>query len=277
MSITLTGPAAHAASTPEQRTTVLFVVHDPAIDEASALVKSRSLFFTTNDSGDSGRVFALGRRGKTVGVTHWSKHPSDCEALAPGKPGYVWVGDIGDNFDRRSSISISQVPVGRGTRRVHVAKYPLVYPTGPINAETLVRDPTTGRLYIATKDRAGGTLYEVPHHLSRTTDNVLRPIAPVLALATDGSFFPGGHYLVIRNYSRAALYAWPSMNRVGSFRLPREHQGEGLAADSDQSIYLAGEGVDEPVLQLRLPTWARRTLEAGPSTAARGFPTPVGG
>jgi hypothetical protein len=253
----------------------MFVVHDQAIDEASALVKSRSLYFTTNDSGDTGRVFAIGPRGNTVGVTHWSKHPSDCEALAPGKPGHVWVGDIGDNFARRTSISISKVPVGRGNRTVHVAKYPLVYPGGPVNAETLVRDPNTGRLYIATKDLAGGTLYAVPRHLSRTHDNVLKPVAPVISLATDGSFFPGGRYLVIRNYNRAAVYAWPSMSRVGFFRLPREHQGEGLAADSDQSIYLAGEGVDEPVLRLRLPGWARRTLDVGASAAPRGLPPPV--
>lgn len=255
-----TSPAL-AASSPADRTTQLFVVRDARIDEDSALVHVGHVFVTTNDNGDTGRVFAIGRRGRTVGVTSWMKHPVDCEALAPGSdPHTVWVGDIGDNDSVRSSITIAEVPVVRGHRTVHVTKYHLTYPDGPHNAETLVRDPVTGRLYIATKDNAGGSLYAVPRHLSATGSNVVRRRASVIATATDGGFLPGGHFLVIRNYVRAAIYSWPSMQRVGFFQLPEQRQGEGMAVDSGSYVDLSSEGLSQPVLRLELPRSLRRAV-----------------
>lgn len=262
---------ADAAQTVQQRTTRLFVVHDRRIDEDSALVTWKGRFVTTNDSGDAGRLFVIGRDGRTVGVTHWMKHPVDCEALAPGdSPNTVWVGDIGDNDSVRSFIRIAEVPLGRGSRTVNVPKYRLVYPDGPHNAETLVRNPVTGRLYIATKDRSasGGMLYAVPQHLQPHQDNLLTKVAPVLPTATDGSFFPGGNYLVVRNYVRAAVYQWPGMSLVGYFRLPGQAQGEGLTAVSAGRVDLSSEAVRQPVLRLRVPGWVRRTVRTGAGAEA---------
>ncbi|MGA8248650.1 MAG: hypothetical protein WB797_17210 [Nocardioides sp.] len=244
--------------------------HDPAIVEASALVVARGLFLTTNDSGDTGRVFAVDRAGDTVGVTHWSSDPTDCEALAPAGPGHVWVGDIGDNLASRSSVTITRVPVGRGERTVTPTSYRLTYPDGPTDAETLLRNPVTGRLYVASKDVFGGTLYAVPRHLSADGTNRLRRIGRVLPVATDGSFFPDGQHLVIRDYSTAVVYEWPSLQRVGSFDLPSQQQGEGIAVAPDGSIYLSSEGIRSPVLEVPLPAalrraMARRTPSASPS------------
>ena len=57
---------------------------DPAIVESSGLVAlDDGLFATTNDSGDSGRVFTVDGDGETVGVTTWASTPDDVEALAP--------------------------------------------------------------------------------------------------------------------------------------------------------------------------------------------------
>ena len=63
----------------------MFAFQDPAIVESSGLVAlGDGLFVTTNDSGDSGRVFTVDDDGETVGrhrlVRH---HPDDVEALAP--------------------------------------------------------------------------------------------------------------------------------------------------------------------------------------------------
>jgi hypothetical protein len=257
-------PVAHAA-TAEQRTRQLFVVHDPDIDEDSALVHAGSRFVTTNDNGDKARVFLVGPNGHTVGMTYWAKRQSDCEAVAPIDSDHVWIGDIGDNFGDRSSITIAEVPVAKGTTTVHVRKYHLAYPTGPANAETLMRNPVTGRLYIATKNPAGGELYAVPRDLQTGVVNELRPLHAVLPTATDGSFFPGGNYLAIRNYKSAVVYTWPAMTPVGTFRLPVQQQGEGLAASGDGAVDLSSEGKFQPVLHLRLPARLRNTIEAGPS------------
>ncbi|MGC4110890.1 MAG: hypothetical protein QM747_10795 [Nocardioides sp.] len=253
------------ASSPAARTTTVFVVHDRAITEDSGLAQAGRFFVTTNDNGSSATVYTLNQRGRTVGTTNWARRQHDCEAIAPINAGHVWIGDIGDNDAVRSSILVSKVPVGRGDRTVRPKKYHLVYPDGPHNAETLLRDPTTGALYIVTKSPTGGTLYAVPKPLSAAHANQLVPIAPVpLAKATDGAFFASGNYLVIRDYDRALLYAWPSMTQMGTFRLPTQPQGEGLATDTGGSVFLSTEGVRQPVLHYRLPAKLRRILKTPP-------------
>jgi hypothetical protein len=217
------------------------------------------------------------REGRTVGVTHWSQDPTDVEALAPAGPGHVWVGDIGDNLARRPDVTITRIPVGRGDRTVHATSYRLAYPGGARDAETLVRDPRTGRLYIASKDVFGGTLYAVPRHLDAARVNRLSTVGRVLPLATDGSFFPDGRHLVIRGYSSATVYDWPSLHPVASFLLPAQPQGEGIVVAKDQTLYLSSEGVHSAVLQTALPTAVRRAMRAAqPSSVPSADPgTPV--
>jgi hypothetical protein len=257
----------------------VFAFEDPAIVEASALVVHDGLFLTTNDSGDTGRVFAVDRSGHTVGVTHWSADPTDTEALAPAGQGFVWVGDVGDNQGRRSSIEIARVPAGGGDRTVHPATYRLAYPDGPTDAETLLRDPTSGRLYVASKNVFGGVLYAVPQHLDASVANRLKAVGRVLPVATDGSFFPDGKHLIVRNYGSAVVYAWPSLQPVGSFALPRQRQGEGIAVAVDGKVYVSSEGAHADVLEVTLPPKIRAAVRprvsAGPvdpSGSASGAP-----
>lgn len=260
-------------ASPPGRTVLTF--DDPAIVEASALVVQDGLFLTTNDSGDTGRVFAVDRSGHTVGVTHWSDDPTDTEALAPAGSGSVWVGDIGDNDGRRSSIQIARVPVGRGERTVSPTTYRLTYPDGATDAETLLRNPADGRLYVATKNVFGGVLYAVPAHLDASRANRLRPVGRVLPVATDGSFFPDGRHLVVRNYSTAVVYAWPSLQPVGSVELPAQRQGEGIAVAADGSVYVSSEGAHAPVLEVTLPRSMRAAVSPQVSTgpSASGSPS----
>jgi hypothetical protein len=236
------------ASTPAApHATRVLTFDDPAIVEASDLVVDGGLFVTTNDSGDTGQVFVVDDHGRTVGLTRWPSTPTDVEALAPGGHGTVWVGDIGDNEGQRSSVSIWRVPVGRGDREAHPTSYHLAYPDGGTDAETLVRNPVTGRMYIATKSVFGGVLYAVPAHPDASRDNPLTAVGRVLPVATDGAFFPDGRHLVVRDYSSAVVYAWPSLQPVGRFDLPAQRQGEGIA------VYLSSEGPRSSVLRVTLP------------------------
>ena len=123
------------------------------------------------------------------------------------------------------------MPVGRGDGDVDGPVYDLVYPDGAHDAETLLADPATGRLYVATKWVLGGTLYAAPETPRPRRPNRLEPVGDVLPIATDGAFFPDGQHLVIRNYSVAAVYAFPSLEKVGTFPLPAQAQGEGIAVD----------------------------------------------
>src|SRR3954465_3611472 len=96
-----------AAAAPVGHAQVVFSFKDDAIIESSGLVVVGDLVVTTNDSGDSGRVFAVDPEdGRTVGVTSWQGDPTDVEALAPDGHGGVWVGDIGDNEEKRDTVQV---------------------------------------------------------------------------------------------------------------------------------------------------------------------------
>lgn len=264
-----------AAASPSERQHVVFRFQDSQIDEASALVTlGGGLFATTNDSGDTGRVFTVDSSGRTVGVTYWGD-ATDVEALAYGGNGSVWVGDIGDNTSSRDDIQVARVPVGRGDRTVRPTIYDLVYPDGAHDAETLLCDPATGRLYVATKAFAGGLLYAAPRHLAAGRANHLTPVAPVLPIATDGAFFPDGHHVVIRGYLSAVVYAWPAMTRVATLVMPPQQQGEGIGVAPDGRVYVSSEGLHSPVLRVPLPAGLRSVVEPTPSPTPSASPAPT--
>jgi hypothetical protein len=260
-----------AAVAPTDRAQVVFSFQDNDIIESSGLVVVRGLVVTTNDSGDRGRVFSVDpETGETVGTTGWGNDPQDVEALAPLGDHEVWVGDIGDNTESRQSIQVSPVPVGPGNGDIDAPIYDLVYPDGPHNAETLMTDPMTGRLYVATKGVLGGTLYAAPERLDPERPNELAPMGEVLPIATDGAFLPDGKHFVVRNYAMAAVYAFPSLEKVDEFRLPDQPQGEGLAVDSDGSLLLSSEGLHSKVLRVSLPS---SSATPSPSASASASPS----
>jgi hypothetical protein len=246
---------------------------DPQITEASGLVVRDGLVVTVNDSGDTARVFTVDpSTGRTVGVTSWDAEPVDDEALAPAGPGKVWVGDIGDNDAVRPSVTVTRVPVGRGDRDVAGASYELVYPDGAVDAETLLADPTTGRLYLVSKEVFGGTVYAAPEQLDPDGPNRLRPVGRALGIATDGAFLPDGEHVVVRDYRQAAFYTWPGLDLVGEVDLPAERQGEAIAVDEEYSIHVTSEGIEAPVLRVDLPT--RLARRVAPATAPIASPAP---
>lgn len=257
---------------------VVFRFADPAIVESSGLVVQDGLYLTVNDSGDTGRVFAVDGDGRTVGVTSWGD-ATDVEALAPAGDGEVWVGDIGDNSASRSSVQVLRVPVGRGDRTVSPTAYDLVYPGGPHDAETLLAAPS-GRLYVVSKEVFGARIYAAPRQLSADSPNRLRAVADSFAFATDGSFLPDGRHYLVRGYGSATLYTYPGFARVGSFDLPDQQQGEGIAVGPDDTVYLSSEGLHSAVRSMSLPGRLQRLVAAAsptPSPSEDWLPDPQPG
>lgn len=231
-----------------------FEFQDPAIVESSGLVVQGGLFLTTNDSGDGGRVFVVDGTGRTVGTTSWEPEPEDVEALAPAEPGFVWVGDIGDNSAARESVTVLRVPYGRTAQEVEPASYTLVYPDHAHDAETLLAHPRTGQLFVVSKNVFGGTVYAAPRTLSESEPNRLREVADqVKGVATDGSFFPDGRHYVLRDYVDATVYTFPGHEPIDSFRLPAQRQGEGIAVDERDAVHVSTEGQFTQVRSVQLP------------------------
>ena len=261
---------------------------DPDIVESSGLVVvtdpgAGELVVTTNDSGDSGRVFTVDPdTGGTVGVTSWTPDPVDVEALAPAGGAHVWVGDIGDNQRVRTSVEVLRVPVGPGRTRVVPETYELAYPDGPHDAEALVSHPVTGRLFVITKGIFFGTVYAAPTQLRADRVNRLEEVGQAPGIVTDATFLPGGGAVVMRTYSTAFVAAFPSWQSVSSWELPRQEQGEGVAL-AGAGLLVSSEGSRSPVLEVELPAEARATDGRSPAwtsvrwlTTAWGLPLTVG-
>ena len=103
-------------------------------------------------------------------------------------------------------------------------------------------------------------------------------------MATDGAFFPDGRHLIVRNYTQAAVYTFPDLAEVGSFTLPSQQQGEGIAVLADGSVLVSSEGQYSDVLRVELPAEIRVELAGGPrsgpgsgaaSGSASAAPTPA--
>ena len=258
-----------AATAPAQEREVVFSFTDERIVESSGLVvQPDGLFVTVNDSGDEGRLFAVavnGDGGDTVGVSTWGE-AEDVEAVAPWDRDEVLVGDIGDNAGRRDSVRVLRVPVQRSDRTVELETFELAYRGGPRDAETLLVHPVTHRVYVASKEIFGGTLFAAPEDLSATAVNRLEPVGPVLSIATDGAFFPDGKHVMLRDYGRAVVYAFPSLERIAEIELPDQDQGEGLAIDKDGEVFVSTEGQFTAVLHVTLPALLRTVVTPGSVT-----------
>ena len=244
---------------------------DPEIVESSGLVVVGDLFVTTNDSGDTGRVFVVDAgTGGHVGGSPGPGSPMDVEALAPAGRDAVWVGDIGDNAAPATASRCVTVPVGRGIDAG--ATYELVYPDGARDAETLLAHPLTGRLFVVSKEVFGGTVYAVAGASSRpTSPNRLaagRPTCP--GIVTDGAFFPDGKHVMRAQLQPArSSTPCPSLEPVGSFELPEQEQGEGIAVGAGRGAVASSEGQ-------RAPSAARRTCPRDARAAMAAEPRAVG-
>ncbi len=234
----------------------VFAFQDPTIDESSGLVDVGSHVLTVNDSGDDAVVYVVDRfSGRTVGrTTYTDDEVVDVEAMAPGPDGTLWVGDIGDNPGHRSSVAVYELPMpSAGDANVSAERYDLVYQGGPRDAEALLIHPETGRLHVVSKGLFGGQLFQAPAQLSADEPNVLRPVADLGGLVTDGAFFPDGRFVALRSYSNLTILATDGWKNVQGMTLPDQDQGEGLAmTSSGQSVLISTEGAGSEVLDVPL-------------------------
>jgi hypothetical protein len=248
-------PASAAASEEVEARTV-FTFADEQIDESSGLVARDGVMFTVNDSGDGPVLYRVHpRSGETVGETTYSSQDvRDVEALAPGRGGAVWVGDIGDNNAERPYVEVYRVLPGASAP---AERFRLVYPDGPHDAETLLVHPRSGRLHVVSKEIMGGAVYAAPATLEPGSINRMTEIGRVPGLLTDGTFLPDGRHVLLRGYGSAAVYTFPALREVASVQLPPQEQGEAVAVDEDGRVFISTEGSNTEVLEVLLPSSMR--------------------
>jgi hypothetical protein len=289
--VLLLGLAAGASAQEVDGAEVALRLQDQRILESSGLALSRrheAVLWTHNDSDDGPRLYAVGSDGRTLAtMTLGGAEARDWEGMAAGRDDRgrpaLFVGDIGDNNGVWPEIAVYRVtePATLRDATVPAVRYRLRYADGPHDAEALLVDPRSNRLYVATKDAAGGSLYRGPARLRGDQVNVLRRVARVPPAVTDGVFLPDGRGFVLRDYQGAFLYRVPG-RRAGSFELPLQLQGESVTATADGRAVLAGsEGPASEVWRVPVPTVL--LAKVTPATRApappgrAGSPTAPGG
>lgn len=257
-----------------------FTIMDARITESSGLAASRlhpGIYWTHNDSDDGAFVYAVdSRSGETVATLtlRGIGAPRDVEGISIGPDGNVYVGDIGDNLDGSwSHVWVYRFPEPKQLRNatVDTTQFTVKYADGPRNAEALMVHPTTGRVYIASKNEDGGGLYEGPARLSAGGTNVFRRVGEV-PWVTDGAFSPDGKELVLRSYFSARAYEWKPDGRLGAdraVRAPFQGQAESVTYTADgEAMMFGSEGVGSDV---------RRVAVEGRKGGGEGAKSPSSG
>ncbi|QWZ08243.1 esterase-like activity of phytase family protein [Nocardioides panacis] len=260
--------AAYAAPDDPVPSRTLFTIDDDEVFESSGLVDTGRVVYTINDSGDDAVVYGLDPgTGRPVSRTTYAGSVEDVEAIAPGRDGRVWVGDIGDNRRRRDDVTVYRVDPRDGEHPA--TPHRLTYPDGAHDAETLLVHPRTGRVFVVSKSPFGGTVYAAPRTLSGAATDRLTSFARVSGLVTDGTFFAGGRRVLLRTYGTASVYTFPGFALVGTVRLPAQRQGEGISVSPQGRVLVSSEGPRSDVLEVTLPA-ALTDPSATPAAAPLG-------
>ncbi|MCL6737058.1 hypothetical protein [Streptomyces neyagawaensis] len=243
-----------------------FTVKDPRITESSGLAASRQhpgVYWTHNDSDDGAFLYAVDSgTGKTVATVTLTGvgTPRDVEAISIGPDNHLYVGDIGDNLGGTwQYVWIYELPEPKQLKdqTVRATQYVVKYEDGARDAEALMVHPKTGRVYIADKNEAGGSLYEGPAELAASGTNIFKKVASVPDLeVTDGAFSPNGKHLALRSYFGAILYDWKGgkIEKADRLSVPLQRQGESLTYTTDGTKIMYGsEGAASTVLARDVP------------------------
>lgn len=246
-------------------------VADPGMTELSGLVRSRAaagVSWAQQDSGHPPVLTALGPRGAVLGhVAVTGAANVDWEDLAAGAgPDGVpalFVGDTGDNDERRASVQVYRVPEPPpGAAATSPAtRLDLRYPDGAHDAEALLADPIRNELLVVTKALGAGRVYAVPRGTVPGPAVPLRrgPAVP-LSLVTAGDVSRDGRIVALRTYDTLAVWrrrGAESLVRtldraptcVVGVDLAAEGQGEALALDRrGRTAVTAPEG-PQPLLR----------------------------
>jgi hypothetical protein len=191
----------------------------------------------------------------------------DIEALGGAPNGSLVVADIGDNSGERERVTVYRIRQPRaGDRTVTPKVLRLTYVDGPRDAESVLYDSKSGRVFVVSKEFGGAHFYRTGSDAFERGDAVLRPVAAAPPLATDATYLPGRDFVVVRGYGDATVFRVAGWKRVERFDLPAQEQGESIAAPrSGDVVWVGTEGDRSPVTEVSLPELPEPS-DGGPAT-----------
>jgi hypothetical protein len=256
--------------------------------EGSAATMSRTqpgVFFLIQDSGHEAVLHAQDVRGADRGAWRVAGATNgDWEALAMGPCGppdagphsCVYIGDTGDNAQRRPSRTIYRLPEPTARRAgttgsVRAERLDYRYPDRPHDVEAMWVGGD-GTIWLVTKrplqDRLGALRQALVFRLDAAswgTDTITASLADSLPIVpgsvplrtiTDAALSPDGRWVAVRTYTEVYVFATAGGDgRIDGTRAPSrcdivplgEEQGEGITWVDATTLLLTSEGVRQPI------------------------------
>lgn len=270
--------ACSPAETADDRFSIrLSVIKSKRLGEISGMAASRrtpGLLWVHNDGSD-GRLYALSTNGHVSAEFKLQTKVTDLEDIAIG-PGptagqpHLYVGDMGDNFERREAIRIYRFPEPKvgvelsSKKPIPITRFDTItlrYPAGRHDAEALLVDPLTGDLFVATKQQRRTRIYSVAKEQLQDGGSVILKLEKELGLGniSAGDISPDGREIILRRENAAWIWKREPGESVGAalsrapqtvpvIGPPREPNGESIAFSCDgQGYYTLSEGQGQTV------------------------------
>jgi hypothetical protein len=256
---------AHPAFGQERLQTVAALSSD--LEEISGIVKGQDdTFLAINDSGNSNEIFVLNAKGeiiKRVKVTNAEN--KDWEAITKDQNGFVYIGDIGNNNNKRQDLVIYKIRAADiyNNTEVLASKIGFTYKDQKAfppdasqknyDAEALI--VRYDRIYVFTKNRtnpySGYTyLYKIPNrvgkHIVSRYDSLYMGNTPGQSWITDATLSKDVRHLVLLSQDR--LWLISDFNRdqllkgyIQEIELNSFTQKESVCFKNDSILVLADE------------------------------------
>lgn len=246
------------------------------VTESSGLAFSNlanDRLWTHNDSGDTARLFAFDRNGKTTGGCELKGVDAvdfeDMASFTQDSVARIVVADVGDNRSARSFVSLyffDEPPPDQQTSVTHWTRVDIRYPDGPRDCEAIAVDPQRGIVTLITKSfLPAASVYELPlpqrlpsGAASPTEIQTLkRVVALQIPLVTGVDRDPvSGDYIVI-NYFQMFRFPvgdtdkswWQSPPKAAD--LPRLKQIEAVAVDRSGDVWVTAEASPTPLAKVK--------------------------
>jgi len=213
-----------------------------------------------HDDAKNAPIAITNTKGEDLGTIILDKvntiNPEDI-SVGPGPDAtksYIYYADIGDNNFNRALVTVYRFeePVLTGVSaqmQIHVTPdiIQLKYPNSSLNAETILIDPLTKDLYLASKETNQSTLYLASYPQSTTSITTMKPVVKTrFDLLTSGDIAPDGKAILLRNKGQIFYWTRDVSKTIAATilqtpsRAPfaaNEPQGEGIGFAADNSGY----------------------------------------
>ncbi|WP_051935857.1 hypothetical protein [Salegentibacter sp. Hel_I_6] len=247
------------------------------LSETSGLaysVNNPGMIWAHNDSGHPNIIFLLDAENGNL-VARYTINGSnsidweDMEIAIDPQNGeaYLYIGDIGDNSERRPNYSIYRFkePVYQESHSAGGAvswdpedfsRIRINYPDGSHDAESLFLDPETQDIFLVTKRDVNSTIYVVPFPYDASEENLMYKVGEFsFRNASAGTVSLDGSKVLIKN--RQEIFYWTRQEGETMAELLQrtpvkapyvgEPQGEAVCFDHQHNYYTLSEELNNSI------------------------------